>query len=117
MTVEQLEAFGMERMSEDAIRGFLEAQGMGVLALPADPVPYLLPLSFGYDGDSTLYFTYLVGPESQKEQLSAETDRARFLTYNAESAFMWRSVVLTGNLSELPQSEWDDHSAAILDNA
>lgn len=117
MTVEQLQEFGMERMSEEAIRGFLEAQGMGVLALPDADAPYLLPLSFGYDGADTLYFTYIVGAESQKARLSADTTRARFLTYNAESPFSWRSVVLTGQLAELPQSNWGDHTDAILDNA
>jgi nitroimidazol reductase NimA-like FMN-containing flavoprotein (pyridoxamine 5'-phosphate oxidase superfamily) len=117
MTVEQLQEFGMERMTDDDIEGFLQSEGTGVLALPQEGTPYVLPLSFGYDGGTSLYFTYIVSGDSRKVELSERADTACFLAYRAESAFNWRSVVSTGRLSELPTGEWDDHADAILDNA
>lgn len=117
MTVEQLQAFGMERMADDDIERFLQSEGMGVLALPEEGTPYALPLSFGYDGGTRLYFTYVVNGDSRKVRLSERADTASFLAYRAESAFNWRSVVSTGRISELPADEWDDHADAILDNA
>ena len=76
-------------MDDDAIRAFLANQKMGVLGLPTDDIPYLLPMSFGFDDESTLYFTFVGGPDSRKRGLIEATDRAQFLTYTAESPFTW----------------------------
>jgi nitroimidazol reductase NimA-like FMN-containing flavoprotein (pyridoxamine 5'-phosphate oxidase superfamily) len=103
MTLDELGEYGMETMDDEEIQGFLSAQGTGVLGLPTDGAPYLLPLSFGFDGESTLYFTYLLGAESRKEELTARADAATFLVYDAPSAFNWESVVLTGTISAVPE--------------
>ena len=116
MTVEGLKQFGLEEMDDDQIRNFLLNQGMGVLGLPDEDVPYLIPMSFGYDGESRLYFSFFVDDESRKRDLSARTETARFLVYSADSPFFWESVVLTGTLVELPEEAWADHQAA-LENA
>jgi nitroimidazol reductase NimA-like FMN-containing flavoprotein (pyridoxamine 5'-phosphate oxidase superfamily) len=113
MTVEALEAFGLEEMSDDQIRDFLTNEGYGVLGLPTTDIPYMIPLSFGYEGEGTLYFTFFVGEGSRKRDLAESTDRARFLVYSAISPFFWESVMLTGTLSA---AEWADHQAA-MDNA
>jgi nitroimidazol reductase NimA-like FMN-containing flavoprotein (pyridoxamine 5'-phosphate oxidase superfamily) len=62
-------------------------------------------MSFGYDGSKTVYFLYLLGDESRKRELSDRTETARFLVYSAEATFNWRSVLLTGRLSDVPDSE------------
>lgn len=116
MTVEGLQEFGLEEMSDEQIENFLANQGVGVLGLPAGEVPYLLPMSFGYDGDSRLYFSYFLEGDSRKRELSERTEAARFLVYSADSPFFWESVALEGTLAEIPESEWDDHEAA-LENA
>lgn len=86
MGLEELEAYGMSRMDETAIGQFLSNQRVGVLGLPTDGTPYLVPLSFGFDGDSILYFTY-VGPDGRKEQLSTRAESASFLAYSADTVF------------------------------
>jgi nitroimidazol reductase NimA-like FMN-containing flavoprotein (pyridoxamine 5'-phosphate oxidase superfamily) len=87
-------------MNESQIRTLLEEEGVGILALPAEDLPYTIPMSFGYDGDSMLYFAFLLfGTESQKEDLANRADRARFLVYRAESVYDWQSVSLTGHIS------------------
>jgi nitroimidazol reductase NimA-like FMN-containing flavoprotein (pyridoxamine 5'-phosphate oxidase superfamily) len=116
MSVDELADFGLERMTEPEIQSFLSNQGMGVLGLPTEGAPYLLPLSFGYDGGSKLYFTYVLGESSRKEELSDVADIARFLVYKADAMFSWESVLLTGTIEELPESAWDEAIAA-FDNA
>jgi hypothetical protein len=116
MTVETLGEYGVERMADRAIDEFLSSQGVGVLALPGEDLPYLIPLSFGYDGESALYFTYVLGESSGKREATERSDRARFLVYAAESAFVWRSVLLTGTIEPVPEAEWESHAAA-MENA
>lgn len=116
MTVEGLQEFGLEEMSDEQIRNFLANRGVGVLGLPAEEVPYMLPMSFGYDGDSRLYFSYFLGTDSRKRELSERTETARFLVYSADSPFFWESVALVGTLTEIPEADWEDYEAA-LENA
>jgi nitroimidazol reductase NimA-like FMN-containing flavoprotein (pyridoxamine 5'-phosphate oxidase superfamily) len=107
MTVSELREYGLERMDEDEIETFVRTRNAGVLGLPTDGVPYLLPLSFGYDGGDSLYFTYLVAPESRKAELSTSAEGACFLVYSVDSAFSWESVLLTGTIEELPEEQWE----------
>jgi len=104
MTVEEIQ---LTEMDDASIRAFLANRKTGVLGLPTDDVPYLLPMSFGYD-DATLYFTFVGGPDSRKRALIEATDRARFLSYAAESPFNWESVLVTGTVESIPEDEWDD---------
>ena len=105
MTIDELSDYGMDRMADDEIRGFLSSQSIGVLGLPTENVPAMRPLFFWYDGESQIYFLYVIGPESQKEDLSDRADAARFLIYNVDTPFMWTSVLLTGPISDVPESE------------
>jgi hypothetical protein len=109
MTIDELAQYGLERMDDGTIDAFLDEQSVGVLGLPTGDVPYLIPLSYARDGDS-LYFTYLVGDPSEKDALTTEARRGRFLVYEADTAFRWQSVMLTGDLTEVPESEWGDLS-------
>lgn len=106
MTVDELKPYGLEVMREEEIEQFLDAESTGVLGLPAADAPYLVPLSYGYDGDSSLYFTYVLGEESTKERLTERAPRARFLVYQAESIFSWRSVLMEGEFERVRPSEW-----------
>lgn len=102
-------------MDETAIGQFLSNQRVGVLGLPTDGTPYLVPLSFGFDGDSTLYFTY-VGADGRKERLSTRAESASFLAYSADTLFNWESVLLTGRVERVPDNETDG-VAEILETA
>ena len=108
MTVDELGAYGLEQLTDDEINAFLANQRMGVLGLPTDDGPYMVPLSFGFDGGSRLYFTYVLGGESRKADLSERADHATFLAYSAESPYNWESVSVTGRLEAVPESEWDE---------
>jgi len=112
MTVEDLKQYGLEEMHERDIETFLDNHSIGVLGLANDGVPYLLPLSYAYDG-GTLYFTYLLGEQSEKERLTEQTARGRFLVYSAETMFSWRSVLLEGEFSKVPEHEWDELSETL----
>jgi len=105
MTLDELADYGMYRMDEEAIRGFLSSQGVGVLGLPTADAPSLRPMSFGYDGEDTLYLLYVVGAESRKAVLSDRAEVARFLVYSMETAFNWRSVLLTGGIERAADDE------------
>ncbi|WP_302080955.1 pyridoxamine 5'-phosphate oxidase family protein [Salinibaculum rarum] len=111
MTIDTLTERGVEPMDDEEISQFLTSQGFGVLGLDAGTVPYILPMSFGYDGDERLYFTYVVDEDSQKERLSAEVDKAAFLVYEATAPFQWESVTLTGTIEYLTPDRWDEFQA------
>jgi nitroimidazol reductase NimA-like FMN-containing flavoprotein (pyridoxamine 5'-phosphate oxidase superfamily) len=115
MTIDALEAYGMEQMDDQAVRDFLETQRTGVLGLPAADAPLLVPMSFGFDGESTLLFTFVVGGSSRKRRLADRADSATFLVYSLESAFNWQSVSLTGPITAVPETEWDEY-AGVLDS-
>lgn len=116
MTVDVLREYGLKQMEDGQIRDFLTNQGVGVLGLPAEGAPYILPLAFGFDGESRLYLSFFVGGSSRKVELAGQADRASFLVYSADSIFSWESVLLEGALGKLPRDEWDEHDDA-LDNA
>lgn len=116
MSLSELREYGIEEMGESEIEEFLSARNTGVLGLADGAVPYLIPLSYALDRDLSLYFTYLLGEESRKETLTERADRGRFLVYQAESLFEWRSVLATGRFEEIRPSEWGA-LAELLGNA
>lgn len=105
MTVTDLRDYGMVRMDEGEIQDFLSSQRVGVLGLPGERAPSMRPMSFGFDGESRLYMLYVLASESRKEQLTRQAKVAQFLVYSAETAFNWRSVLLTGELAEVPEED------------
>lgn len=107
MTIDELAEHGVERMDETEIRTFLSEQGVGVLGIPTQELPYMLPLSYGFDGEENLYFTYIVGETSQKTLVSDEQSAARFLVFEAPSETRWASVSLDGTLTRVPEHEVD----------
>lgn len=116
MTVDVLREYGLEEMDDSEVRDFLTNEGSGVLGLPTAGAPYLIPISFGFDGGSQLYFSFFVGGESRKVRLAERAESASFLVYSADSIFFWESVLMEGGLSRLPRDEWDEHRDA-LENA
>lgn len=113
MTVETLSEYGLREMDDESIRNVLRNRGVGMLGLPTDGAPYLLPIAFGYGGGERLYFNFFVGETSRKVALSEAADVASFLVYTADSPFSWESVNLEGSIDELPAEEWDAHDAAM----
>lgn len=116
MTLDELEGHGVERMDDAEIRSFLSNQGVGVLGLPADGIPYMIPISYGYDGEDDLYFTYVVGEGSRKTLVSEATDVASFLVFDPTSKTLWTSVALEGTLARVPDDEIDSLAASLESN-
>lgn len=109
MSIDAIVESSAASMSEDEMQALLTQEGVGTLALPTDDLPYVIPMSFGYDGESTLYFVFLLfGTDSRKEVLSDRSQRGRFLVYRAESVSEWQSVSLTGRITSVDDDgEWD----------
>jgi len=107
MTVDDLTEHGAERMDDEAIASFLSSQRIGVLGVPGEGggPPVMRPLSFAFDGEDSLYLLYVGGAESRKRDLSDRAEAARFLVYSAETAFNWRSVLLSGRIERVPPAE------------
>lgn len=105
MTVTELQQYGLEAMTDDEIDDFLTNENHGVLGLPSEGAPYLLPMAFGFDGESALYFTFFLGEESDKARLAAQADEATFLVYSPDSVFYWESVQLIGSIGHVPDPE------------
>lgn len=108
MTVDGLRDYGMVRMDDDEIQGFLSSQQTGVLGLSADDAPIMRPMSFWYDGASSLYILYVLGTSSRKAELTDRADVARFLVYRADTPFNWMSVLLTGTITPVSEDERDE---------
>ena len=108
MSIDELREYGLVEMDDSEVRSFLSSQKTGVLGLPDEGAPYLLPLSFGYDGDSRLYFTYLLGSSSRKAELTERAVGASFLAFSVDTMYNWESVLLSGRISSVSESSWDE---------
>lgn len=118
MAPETLAEFQGIEMNDQQIDRFLRRQGFGVLSLSDGTEAYGVPVSFGYDGESRLFFVFLrVGEQSKKERFAERTNTASFTTYEVVSKHNWRSVIASGTLRRVADDEWDDVVKTIDDNA
>lgn len=102
------------RMDLDASSAFLEAQGWGCLTLADGGAAYSIPMSFGYDGETTLYFQ--VQTDGDKMAYFDATTTATFLVAEVRPPD-WTSVVVRGPVERMPEEEADAAYAALADNA
>ncbi len=105
-------------MDRDEIDTFLAEQGYGVLSLADAGTAYGVPVSFGYDGGSIVYL-YLIrfGDSSRKLDFADATETGCLVTFDVESRFRWRSVIVTGTFHELPEDEVEHMEEIMDDNA
>ena len=114
----QYDALLGTHMDDAAIDELLTTAGVGVLSMSADGVPYGVPLSFGYDGDGTLYFVFLGGTsELRKETYAAQSSVASFAVFDVDPDGSWRSVIAAGPIDRVAIDEWDAAREAMADNA
>jgi len=114
MSTEVMPESSAVSMTDGEIEELLTERGVGTLALPDEGVPYIVPMSFGYDGASALYFVFLLfGTKSRKETLSDQAERGRFLVYRARSVYDWQSVSCTGQIETVPSEDWDELQSAM----
>lgn len=105
-------------LDDSEIDDVLTESGVGVLSMAAEGVPYGVPLSFGYDGDDTLYFVFLgATAELRKETYAEQADRASFTTFDVNPDGSWRSVIVAGPLDRIEIKDWDTARESLADNA
>jgi len=90
----------MSQSETDALLGRHET---GVLSLARDDDPYAIPISYGYDADERTFYLRLVStPDSEKRKFLSSNPDARLVVYE-EAEPTYRSVVVTGELVEVPR--------------
>lgn len=105
-------------MDDREIAAVLRDNGHGVLSLASANEAYGIPISFGYDGASSVYFVFVpFGTRSEKLAYAERTERASLLVYTVESKFRWTSVIVAGPLEEVSEGDWDELVDALEDNA
>ncbi len=86
--------------------------------MSADGVPYGVPMSFGYDGDGSLYFVFLGASTGlRKESYAEQSKKASFTTFEMNPDGSWRSVIVAGPLERITIDEWDTARESLGDNA
>jgi len=104
------------QMSCDAASSFLGRKGWGCLTLANEGCAYSVPMSFGYDGEETVYFHLQTDERSEKMAYLDATERATLLVPEVEPPD-WTSVVVRGPIESVPDEEVDDAYAACAENA
>jgi nitroimidazol reductase NimA-like FMN-containing flavoprotein (pyridoxamine 5'-phosphate oxidase superfamily) len=105
-------------LDDPGIDDVLQDIGAGVLSMSADGIPYGVPLSFGYDGEDTLYFAFLgASADLRKETFAEESGTASFTAVDVGPDGAWRSAIVAGPLDRITPDAWDAAREAMLDNA
>ena len=104
------------RMSSDAASAFLERKGWGCLTLADGGCAYSLPMSFGYDGEETVYFHLQTDERGEKMAYLDATECATLLVPEVEPPD-WTSVVVRGPTARAPGDELEEAYAAFAENA
>jgi hypothetical protein len=119
MTTSDIDRLEGNRMSDAAVEAFLEEAGVGVLSLARDGEAYGIPISFGYDPDAArIYFVFVgFGEESRKETFAADTTRASLVAYEVDGTDTWRSVLVSGPITEVADDEWSRGTDTLGANA
>jgi hypothetical protein len=108
------DAFAGHRMTEEAVDDLLSRVGVGVLSLARDGEAYGIPVSYGYDGEATIYVVFVgYGETSRKETFAAATERASLAVVETNASDDWRSVIVDGRLVEVDRDEWPAAREAI----
>ena len=109
----------MRQLDDTEIDETLQAVGIGTLSMVDGDQPYGIPVPFGYDdGEISFLLQSDRGAESRKLAALAENARVCLTAVDErQEPEVWRSVVVTGELVELPVGEEDDAVAALADNA
>jgi hypothetical protein len=105
------------RMRETDVDELLLEVGWGVVSMAHDGRPYSLPLSFGYEPPSAIYFVFAgASDEGRKVRYAESTAAAGLLVVDIEGPSDWRSAYVEGPLERVHAEEWDAAREALADN-
>src|SRR5918995_3440457 len=106
-TIHELPAEEIEALLRTAIVGRIACCGHG---LSGDGRPYLVPLEYGYDGESIYAHS---GPGRKLDLMRAEP-RVTFEVDEAEASDRWRSVIAEGTFEEIDDPEQRDAALQVI---
>ncbi|SDY71466.1 pyridoxamine 5'-phosphate oxidase family protein [Halopenitus persicus] len=110
----------MKPLEEEEIEKVLVDNGLGVLSLVEETNPYGIPMSFGYgDGMISFMMQREGGSESRKMAAFESNPSACLTVYEHKEGppERWRSVIVTGELYEIPEDEEGEAFFNLADNA
>ena len=110
----------MRHLDQDKIDEILVRQGIGVLAMTEGKQPYAIPMSFGYDSEKPVFpMQWGGGYDSRKNQAIESNPNVCLTVYeqDTEDKSKWRSVIITGEIYEIPEKEEQQAYASIAANA
>ena len=93
-------------LSESEIDDLLNSQLVGRLGLHDGSMPYIIPISYAFDGKSIFCHT----EEGMKMDMMRKNPLVCFQVDNLENLSRWRSVICWGNAIELTSSEERDEA-------
>jgi len=82
--------------------------------------PYAIPMSFGYDSTKPVFpMQWGGGYEGQKNRVVESNPKVCLTVYEQdfEEEAIWRSIIITGELYEIPEEEEEQAFASIAANA
>jgi uncharacterized protein len=106
-TIRVLPAEGIEALLRTAVVGRIACCGHG---LSGDGRPYLVPLAYGYDGESIYAHS---GPGRKLDLMRAEP-RVTFEVDEAEASDRWRSVIAEGTFEEIDDPQQRGAALAVI---
>lgn len=110
----------MRRLDQEEVDDILVRQGIGVLAMVDDEHPYAIPMSFGYDAEKPVFPMQWGGGYDGRKSRAIESNPNVCLTVyeqDAEDESVWRSVIVSGELYEIPEEEEQRAYASLAANA
>ncbi len=91
------------QLSPEETDSILGRHETGVLSLAREDEPYSIPISYGYDAEERRFYLRLVStPQSKKRRFLASSPHARLVVYEEDDP-IYRSVVTSGTLDEVPR--------------
>ena len=106
-TIRELPAEGIEALLRTAIVGRIACCGHG---RTGDGRPYLVPLAYGYDGESV----YAHSGPGRKLDLMRSEPRVTFEVDEAEASDRWRSVIAEGTFEEIKDPRQRDAALEVI---
>ncbi|MGM0397533.1 MAG: pyridoxamine 5'-phosphate oxidase family protein [Halobacteriota archaeon] len=102
-------------MDRDACERVLFREGHGFLALSDDDIPYVIPMSFGYDG-TDCFIQMTTG--GRKNEALGDGDRVSLAVLSTDyETGISESVLVDGTMALVPEAAVEDGLAALAANA
>lgn len=93
-------------LDDKAIEDLLHQQLIGRLGINGDKRPYVVPVSYAYDGQFIYGFTH----EGLKVELLRQHPEVCFEVENTDNISNWKTVIAWGKFEELPQGSLRDQA-------